>query len=499
MKDAPAGSTDTMDKLPTGVPGVDLITHGGLPRGRTTLVAGTSGSAKTVFAVQFLAAGAREGDAAVFVTLEERPDDLRLHARSLGFDIDELEAGGLWRFVDASPTWETAESTVAGEYDLGGLMARIEHAVRQIGARRVVVDSVGGLFAQVPSADVVRRDLLRLALVFKQLGVTALLISERDAEYGPTGRYGVEDFIADNVVILRNVLDLGERRRTMEVLKLRGTSHQRGEYPFSVIDGEGLFVLPLSAVLSQPRSSDERISSGLDDLDAMCGGGYFRDSMVLVSGPTGAGKTLTATHFIDGGLRAGERCIAFSFEETAQQLARNARGWGVDFEAGEQAGLLKVHAAFPESAGLEDHLIRMKALIDEFQPTRITVDSLSALERGATPKAFREFVIGLSAYIKQEEIAGLFTVTTSDLSGGATITDGHISTITDAVVLLRYVETNTEIRRAIAVLKMRGSSHEKRIREFMIDGGGMHILEPFTQMRGFLSHELSSSYGNAGA
>jgi circadian clock protein KaiC len=485
-----------MAKIRTGVPGVDLITHGGIPSGRTTLVAGTSGSAKTVLAMQFLTAGAREGEPAVFVTLEERPEDLRLHARSLGFAVDELEAGGSWRFVDASPAWPGGDAVVAGDYDLGGLIARIEHAVQQTGARRVVVDSVGGLFAQVPSEDVVRRDLLRLALVFKDLGVTALLLSERDTEYGPTGRYGVEDFIADNVLILRNVLEGGERRRTIEVLKLRGTSHQRGEYPFSVVDGEGIFVLPLSAILTQPRSSDERISSGLDDLDTMCGGGFFRDSMVLVSGPTGAGKTLTATHFIDGGLRDGERCIAFSFEETAQQLARNARGWGVDFDAGERAGLLKIHAAFPESAGLEDHLIRMKALIDDFQPTRITVDSLSALERGATTKAFREFVIGLSAYIKQAEIAGLFTVTTSDLSGGATITDGHISTITDAVVLLRYVETDTEIRRALTVLKMRGSSHEKRIREFMIDGSGMHILEAFPQVRGFLAHELSSSYGN---
>ncbi|HEX2849524.1 MAG TPA: circadian clock protein KaiC [Acidimicrobiales bacterium] len=491
------GHDAVIAKLATGIPGVDLVTHGGLPAGRATLVTGTSGSAKTVFALQFLAAGAGAGEPGVFVSLEERPDDIRANAKAIGFDVEALEADDRFVFVDASPATEV-ESVVAGEYDLGALLARVEHAVQRVGARRVAVDSVGALFSQVPHMEVVRRDLFRLVGSLRRLGVTAVLTAERDAEYGASARYGVEDFVADNVVILRNVLDDGQRRRSIEVLKLRGTSHQRGEYPFSVIDGEGIVVLPLTAITSHRRSTDERISTGLPALDALTDGGFFRDSMVLVSGPTGAGKTLTATHFAAGGLGAGERVLVFSFEETAEQLRRNARGWGVDYETAEAAGLLKVFAAFPESAGLEDHLIRMKGLIDTFRPQRITVDSLSALERGATAKAFREFVIGLSAYIKQQEIAGLFTVTTSDLSGGTTITDSHISTITDAVLLLRYVETDTEIRRALTVLKMRGSSHNKQVREFVIGSAGMVIGEPFPRIHGFLSSDLTSSYGGDG-
>lgn len=423
----PAASAPIV-KLASGMPGVDLVTHGGVPRARTTLVAGTAGSAKTVFAVHFLAAGAAAGEAGVFVTLEERPDDIRSHARSLGFDIAGLEAEGRWRFVDAAPNPQV-EAEVFGEYDLAGLLARVRHAVTTTGA---------------------------------------------------------------NVIVLRNVLEDGQRRRTLEVLKMRGTSHQRGEYPFSVIDGSGLAVLPLTAIDIRQRSTDERISSGIDVLDSLCNGGWFRDSMVLVSGPTGAGKTLTATHFLAGGIAAGERCLAFSFEESQEQLHRNARGWGVDYAAAEDQGLLQIFSAFPESAGLEDHLIRMKDAIDTFRPRRITVDSLSALERGATTKAFREVVIGLSAYIKQEEIAGLFTVTTSDLSGGATITDSHISTITDVVVLLRYVEAGSEIRRAMTVLKMRGSAHDKAVREFHIDASGLHIGEPVAGMRGFLTGDLST-------
>jgi circadian clock protein KaiC len=480
-----------IDKLPSGMPGVDLVTHGGLPKARTTLVSGTAGSAKTVFAVHFLAAGAASGEPGVFVTLEEAPDDLRAHARSLGFDIAELEKRGLWRFVDAAPN-PAIEAQVFGDYDLAALLARVRHAVQDVGATRVAVDSVGGLFAQVPDEHLIRGELHRLAASLRGMGVTSVLTCERPGEYGDAGMFGVEDFVADNVLVLRNVLEDGQRRRTLEVLKMRGTSHQRGEYPFSVISGEGLTVLPLTAIDIRQRSTDERISSGIDTLDDMCNGGWFRDSMVLVSGPTGAGKTLTATHFLAGGIAAGERCLSFSFEESREQLHRNARGWGIDFSEAETGGLLRIHSAFPESAGLEDHLIRMKNLIDEYRPQRITVDSLSALERGATAKAFREFVIGLSAYIKQEEIAGLFTVTTSDLSGGTTITDSHISTITDVVLLLRYIEGESEIRRALTVLKMRGSAHDKSVREFVISSDGIRIERPISQLRGFLTGDLST-------
>jgi circadian clock protein KaiC len=478
-------------KLESGMPGVDLVTHGGLPRARTTLVAGTAGSAKTVFAVHFLAAGAKSGEPGVFVTLEERPDDIRAHAQSLGFDIAALEAEGMWRFVDAAPN-PTVEAAVFGDYDLSALLARVRHAVSDLGAGRVAIDSVGGLFAQVPDEQLIRGELHRLATSLRSMGVTSVLTCERADEYGDAGMFGVEEFVADNVVVLRNVLDDGQRRRTMEVLKMRGTTHQRGEYPFSVVDGLGLAVLPLTAIDIRQRSTDERISSGIDVLDRLCDGGWFRDSMVLVSGPTGAGKTLTATHFLDGGIRSRERCLAFSFEESQEQLHRNARGWGIDYAAAEEAGLLRIFSAFPESAGLEDHLIRMKEAIDEFRPRRITVDSLSALERGSTAKSFREFVIGLSAYIKQEEIAGLFTVTTSDLSGGTTITDSHISTITDVVVLLRYIEADSEIRRALTVLKMRGSGHDKAVRDFFIDSSGLHIGEPIRGLRGFLTGDMAS-------
>jgi circadian clock protein KaiC len=219
----------------------------------------------------------------------------------------------------------------------------------------------------------------------------------------------------------------------------------------------------------------------------MCGGGFFRDSIILVSGATGTGKTLITTEFVAGGVESGEKSLLFAFEESREQLFRNATGWGRDFERYEQEGNLKVVCDYPEVAGLEDHLVRMKAIIDEFKPNRVAIDSMSALERISTLKGFREFVISLTSYIKHKEIAGLFTATTPTLTGGASITEMHISTITDSIILLRYVEMRGEMQRGLTMLKMRGSAHDHDIHAFNIDGQGMHIGEPFRTVSGILA------------
>lgn len=484
-------SASPIEKLTTGIPGFDFIADGGLPKSRTTLLSGTAGSAKTVFAVQFLVEGILKAqENGVFVTFEESPDDIRKNMLGFGWDLEAWERDGHLLFVDGSP-YPSEEAVVTGEFDLGALLARIEHAVTRIGAQRVSMDSLGAIFTRYTHSATVRRELYRIASALRRLGVTALMTAERTNEYGEIARYGVEEFVADNVLILRNVLDDEKRRRTVEILKFRGTTHQKGEYPFSIMPGEGIIVIPLSAMELKQRSSEIRITSGIPALDRMCGGGFFRDSIVLVSGATGTGKTLMSTSFMAGGANNGERCLLFAFEESREQLYRNATGWGFDFERMEHDGQLKVVCAYPEVAGLEDHLIRMKATIEAFKPNRVAVDSVSALERVSTVKGFREFVIGLTSFIKHQEIAGLYTATTPTLLGGTSVTEAHISTITDSIILLRYVEMFGEMRRGITVLKMRGSMHDKDIRECIIDSHGMRIGNPFRDISGILSGNIN--------
>jgi circadian clock protein KaiC len=219
----------------------------------------------------------------------------------------------------------------------------------------------------------------------------------------------------------------------------------------------------------------------------MCGGGFFRDSVILVSGATGTGKTLTVAQFLKGGASVGERCLLLAFEESREQLFRNAIGWGIDFEQMERDGLLCVVCEYPENEGLEDWLLSIQQTIKDFKPSRVALDSLSALERVGTVKAFREFVIRLTSFIKHQEITGLFTATTASLMGGASITEGHISTLTDSIILLRYVEMFGEMKRGITVLKMRGSIHDKGIREFHIDQDGMHLGARFRNVTGIMA------------
>ena len=475
-----------VEKLRTGISSLDIIAKGGLPKMRTTLISGTAGSGKTVFAVHFLAAGIELGEPGVFVTFEESAADVRANMLSFGWDLSAWEEAGKLAFVDASPDPQI-ETVESGGFDLGALVARIQNAVNKIKAKRVSVDSLGAVFSQFTDQAMVRGELFRIASALKKMGVTAVLTAERTDDHGPVARFGVEEFIADNVMILRNALEDETRRRTIEILKFRGCDHQKGEYPFTIVPQGGVIVIPLSAMQLSMKSSNVRISSGNKELDEMCGGGFFRDSVTLVSGATGTGKTLTVSQFLQGGAAAGEKCLLLAFEESRDQLVRNANGWGFDFEKMERDGLLRVVCDYPDVSGLEDWLVTIQAIITDFGPQRVALDSLSALENVGTIKAFREFVIGLTSFIKHKEITGMFTSTTGSLMGGDSITESHISTLTDSIVLLRYVEMFGEMKRGLTVLKMRGSAHDKAIREFTIGKGGMQMGRAFRNVTGILT------------
>ncbi len=482
-----AGASVT--KLRTGIPGFDHVAMGGLPRGRATVLAGQAGSSKTVFAGQFLAEGVRAGQPGVFVTLEEPAADLRVNLGTLGFDVAAWEQDDLWRFVDASPVARGAGSVAP--YSLETLAAQIGHAVDATGATRLVLDSLNAVLTLHEDVAVARQLLRSLISMLRGMGLTVVLTVETPGDPGGTlSRYGVEEFVADSVVLLRNVREGTFRRRTLEVLKMRGAMHHKGDVAFTVVPGQGMVVLPVREPEQEANLGDARISTRNSDLDAMTGGGLFRGSCTLVTGPTGTGKTLLTTQFLAAGRDAGETAVLFSYEETREQVLRNARGWGQDLEAQERDGRLLVVALYPEVASLDDHLVEIMSVVDRLRPARVAVDSLSALERLGSAASYRAFVIGLTSFAKERGVTTLLTASAPDLMAGGPSTASHISGLIDAILLLRYVEVDSSVRRAVSVLKMRGSAHDAAIREFTIDGTGLVMGGPFGGSAGILGRAI---------
>ena len=485
--DRPHRQIEAVSRLPVGVPGFDEIAGGGIPYERSTLVAGTAGSGKTIFGVQYLLTGIeRFGQNGVLVTVDEAPDEVARNVGSLGWDLPSLIEAGKLAVVDVSvdPDEEIAE---AGSFDFSALLARIESAVRRVGAKRAVIDSLTAIIPQFNNVTAVRRELHRVTTHLRALGVTTLMTVERTEEYGHVGRYGVEEFVTDNVIILRNPLTRERRRRTIEILKFRGAGHHKGEFPFSIDTRTGANVIPLAQTGLKRRALSERVSIGNPEIDEMCGGGLFRDSIALVSGATGTGKTMLITEFLDAGVRTGQRGLFFSFEESRPQILRNAESWGVDLQAGEDQGMLRIQSVYPERIGLEDLLIEIRHQILTFKPVRLAIDSLSVLDRVSSGASFREFVVGFTSLIKEFELVALCTNTTGIQPTAESPAMTHVSTITDAIILLRYVELEASVRRCLTVLKMRGSRHDKAIREYTITDDGMHLGGPLAGVGGILT------------
>ena len=469
-------------RIPSGIPGFDSIAFGGLPEHRTALVSGSAGSGKTTFGIQFLVSGALDhGQPGVLVTFEERAEDIVRNVESFGWALDDLVSSGRIAILDASPAWEGSEEEIGG-FDFDGLFARILSAQERTGAQRIVLDSIGSLLGRFASREVVRRELGRLVSQLRTIEATTLLTVERQNEYGPVGTFEVEEFVVDAVILLRNPLEGDRRRRTIEILKLRGGKHRHGEFPFTIDSAEGIAVTPLSAIELEKTASDRTASMGNAGLDAMLAGGVFDDSVLLVSGATGTGKTCLSCEFMRPVVDEGQRGILVTLEESRHQILRNAAGWGIDLARAEAEGRLDVISLYAGRMGLDDLLLALSRAMESRRPHRISIDSLTALERISTRRTFHEFIVGLITLFKEHEALSLFTYTASSLSGDDVVTEAYVSTMSDGILLLRYIELDGEIRRGVAVLKMRGTPHDLSIRQYEISASGMEVGGPIGEL-----------------
>ena len=467
-------------KAPTGILGFDAITFGGLPKARPSLLCGRAGCGKTLFAMTFLVEGITVfNEPGVFMSFEETGEDLAQNIASLGHDLSALAAAG--KLVMDYVRIERGEFEEAGEYDLEGLFVRLGYAIRTVGAKRVVLDTLEALFSGLQNMAVLRSELRRLFGWLKEQGVTAVITAER-GESGLT-RHGLEEYVSDCVILLDNRVHDGVTTRRLRVVKYRGSAHGTNEYPF-LIDEQGISVLPVTSAGLEHETSDERVSTGVAGLDAMLGaGGFYQGSSILISGAAGTGKTSLVSHFAEAACRRGERCLYFAYEESPQQIVRNMRSIGIDLAPWVEAGLLRFEAARPSLYGLEMHLARMQRDIDAARPSVVILDPISAL-RG-DPADVHPTLLRMIDLLKSRGITAIMT-TLATGNDVVDMTGQGMSSLMDTWLSVVNLESNGERNRGLYVLKSRGMSHSNQVREFQMTSAGVQLVDAYIGPAGVL-------------
>jgi circadian clock protein KaiC len=470
-------------KSPTGIQGLDEITGGGLPTGRPTLICGTAGCGKTLLSLEFLVRGVTQfGEPGVFMAFEETADELSQNVRSLGFDLDQLiEENKLivdYVYVERSEIDET------GEYDLEGLFIRLGDAIDQIGAKRVVLDTIETLFGGLSNDAILRSELRRLFRWLKDRGVTAIITGER-GESSLT-RQGLEEYVSDCVILLDHRVTEQLSTRRLRVVKYRGSTHGTNEYPF-LIDQSGISVLPITSLGLRHAAGTERVSTGVAGLDQMLEGkGVYRGASILISGTAGTGKTTITAHFVDAACRRGESCLYFAFEESPDQIVRNLRSVGIDLQQWVDGGLLRIHANRPSIYGLETHLTTMYREVRDFNPRLVALDPITSFIQGETTSDAEAMLIRLIDFLKGSEITSVFTSLTHAGSPREQSEVG-VSSLIDTWLVLKEIEQQGERNRGLYVIKSRGMSHSDQIREFRLTSEGIQLREAYIGPEGVLT------------
>ena len=473
----------------TGIPGFDEITRGGLPAGRPSLVCGSAGAGKTLFAMEFLVRGATlYNEPGVFISFEETDEELTKNVASLGFDLNQLAADRKllldYVFIERSEIEET------GEYDLEGLFLRLGHAIDSIGAKRIVLDTLEALFSALPNEAIIRAELRRLFRWLKEKGVTAVITCERGER--TITRYGLEEYVADCVILLDHRVENQISTRRMRIIKYRGTSHGTNEYPF-LIDENGFSVLPITSLGLTHGASTEFVSSGIPRLDNMLSGkGFYRGSSILVSGTAGTGKSTIGAHFVEAACKRGERALFFAFEESQDQIIRNMSSVGIDLENFVKKDLLRFQNARPSTFGLEVHLALIYKVITEYEPAVVVVDPITNFLAVGDEVQTKAMLTRLIDLLKLKQITAIFTSLTS---AGSEQEDSEVgvSSLMDTWLLVKNIEANGERNRGLYILKARGIAHSNQVREFVLTDHGIELIDAYVGAEGVLMGSARSS------
>ena len=475
QKAAIASSPATLGKSPSGIKGLDEITGGGLPTGRPTLICGAAGCGKTLMAAEFVVRGAAQyNEPGAIILFEETAEELTANMRSIGYDLDAMQSQGQLAldFIRVDP----AELIETGSYDLEGLFIRIGHAIDSVGAKRVALDTIETLFSDIANHAILRAELRRLFRWLKDRGVTAVITGERGEK--ALTRYGLEEYVADCVILLdHRIVDQVSTRR-LRVVKYRDSAHGTNEYPF-LIGARGISVLPITSLTLDHEVFSERVSTGINGLDMMLGGaGVYRGSSLLISGTPGTGKSSIAAAFVDAACARGERAILFAYEESRNQLVRNMQSIGIKLQRWIDKGLLQIEATRPTLQGLEQHLVHMYNLVSEFKPSVVAVDPISNLTSHQNDADLSLTLMRLIDFLKTQGTTALFT----SLNAESTNTPGSqlgVSSLMDSWLWLNNIAFNGERTRTLQVLKSRGMPHSNQVREFVFSNHGVDLIDVY--------------------
>ncbi|MBA3709250.1 MAG: circadian clock protein KaiC [Planctomycetes bacterium] len=465
---------DLAQKCPTGIKGFDQIAEGGLPRNRATLVCGGAGSGKTLWGIDFLVKGATlHREPGIFMSFEETTDELFKDVSSLDMDLHRLVAK---RKIVVEHVLLKRTDITKSDFNLEGILIRLEKSIDAIGAKRVVLDSIESLFAGIADEGLLRLEIKRLFCWFKDKGVTAIVTCEPGQ--GAYSRHGLEEYISDCLIFLDNRVSEQVSIRRVRIIKYRGSNHGTNEYPF-IIDRNGLSVIPVtSAALDRP-GTDRRVSTGIRSLDKMFGGskGYTKGSSILASGTAGTGKSSLATAFAVARCMSGERCLFLSYEESPGQLMQNMSSIGFDLKPFVKKGLLKIVSTRPSLFGLEKHLYDLYQVIEEFKPRSVVIDPLSSLVAEGKPREIESMVTRTIDLLKSRGITAFFTSLVPSTAQNDTSGEIGVSSLIDTWIVVREIEEPDSRRRirGLYIVKSRGMSHSSDIHKLVMTDDGLAL------------------------